>query len=198
MNGEKSLVSSWLLFPFLKLVVFGSLETALRHSREGSADYGAPAPRDCYGRRRRLREWRARKKILRGHRRDSGLTVSIEVSGSRTGHAIFIIRRIGEPEDYVVQIRTDPSDVVEGKSLIDDGIHADGPSARRIRGEVPDILNRAEGRHRHLGQEDRKGRIGPQALGMQIQRIHTADVLPRENGDGRRRVRHRGAACDGI
>src|SRR5436190_15728442 len=83
---------------FLKPVVFGSLEVALRHSREGSAVYGAPAQRDCYGRRRRLREWRARKKILRRHRGDSGLTVSIEVSGSRTGHAIFIIIRISEPE----------------------------------------------------------------------------------------------------
>ena len=110
--------------------------------------------------------------------------------------AIFIIRRIGEPEDDVVQIRTDPGDVVKGESLIDDGIYADMPSARRIRGEVPDILNRAEGRHRHFGQEDRKGRIGPQALGMQIQRIHTANVLPRKNGNGRRRVRQ--AGCDGI
>src|SRR5262245_39311216 len=108
-----------------------------------------------------LLEWRARKKILRRHRRDSGLTVSIKVSGSRTRDAVFIIRRIGEPEHYVVQIRTDPGDVIKGESLIDDGVHADGPPARRIRCEVPDILNRAEGRHRHLGQEDRKGRVGP-------------------------------------
>src|SRR6266496_484737 len=120
---------------------------------------GAPIPTlplhaICYGRRRRLWEWRARKKILRRHRRDSRLTVSVEVSGSRTGYAIFIIRRVGEPKHYVVQIRTDPGDVVKGEGLIDDGIHAHGPSARRIRGEVPDILNRAEGRHRHLGQED--------------------------------------------
>ena len=85
-----------------------------------------PTPRDCYGRRRRLREWRARKKILRRHRRDSGLTVSIKVSGSRTRDAVFIIRRISEPEHYVVQIRTDPGDVIKGESLIDDGIHADG------------------------------------------------------------------------
>src|SRR5947207_923365 len=113
-----------------------------------------------------LREWCAREKILRRHRRDSGLIISIEVPGSRTGYAIFIIIRIGEPEDYVVQIRTDPGDVVKGESLIDDGIHADMPSARRIGGEVPDILHRAEGRHRHFGQEDRKGRVGPQALGM--------------------------------
>src|SRR5439155_13992681 len=112
-----------------------------------------------------LREWCAREKILRRHRRNSGLIVSVEVSGSRTGYAIFIILRIGEPEHYVVQIRTDPGDVVKGESLINDGIHADRPSAVRIRGEVPDILNRAEGRHRHFGQEDRKGRIGPQALG---------------------------------
>ena len=143
-----------------------------------------------------LREWRARKKILRRHRRDSGHTVSIELGWSRTGHAIFIIRRIGEPEHYVVQIRTDPGDVVKGESLIDDGIHANVPSARRIRCEVPDILNRAEGRHRHFGQEDRKGRVGPQALGMQIQRIHTANVLPGKNGDGSRRVRQ--AGCDRI
>ena len=128
----------------------------------------------------------------------AGLTVAVKVCWSRTRDAVFIIRRIGEPEHYVVQIRTDPRDVVKGESLIDDGIHADGPSARRIRCEVPDILNCAEGRHRHLGQEDRKGRIGPQALGMQIQRIHAANVLPRENGNGRRRVRHRGAVCYGI
>src|SRR5881397_1733711 len=70
------------------------------------------------------------------------------------------------------------------------------PLPRRIRGEVPDILNRAEGRHRHFGQEDRKRRIGPQTLGMQIQRIHTANVLPRKNGDGCRRVRQ--AGCDGT
>src|SRR6266581_5986040 len=95
-----------------------------------------------------LREWRAREKILRRHRRDSGLTVSIKLGWSGSGYAIFIILRIGEPEDYVVQIRTDPGDVVKGESLIDDGIHADRASARRIRGEVPDILNRAEGRHR--------------------------------------------------
>ena len=143
-----------------------------------------------------LREWSAREKILRRHRRNSGRAVSVEVSRSRTGYAIFIIRRIGEPEDYVVQIRTDPGDIVKGESLIDDGIDADMPSARRIGGEVPDILNRAEGRHRHFGQEDRKGRIGPQALGMQIQGIHTANVLPRKNGNGRRRVRQ--AGCDGI
>ena len=49
-----------------------------------------------------LREWRAREKILRRHRRDSGLIVSVEVSGSRAGYAIFIVIRIGEPEDYVV------------------------------------------------------------------------------------------------
>src|SRR4029077_19323777 len=102
----------------------------------GASIKARPTPRDCYGRRRRLREWRARKKILRRHRRDSGLTVSIKVSGSRARDAVFIIRRIGEPEDYVVQIRTNPSDVVEGKSLIDDGIDTESPSARRIRGEV--------------------------------------------------------------
>ena len=145
-----------------------------------------------------LREWRARKKILRRHRRDSGTIVSIEVSGSRTRYTIFIIIRISEPEDYVVQLCTDAGDVIKGKSLIDDGIHTESPSARRIRGEVPDILNRAEGRHRPLGQEDRKGRIGPQARGVQIQRIHTANVLPRKNGNGRRRVRHRGAVCYSI
>ena len=33
--------------------------------------------------------------------------VSIKVSGSRTGYTLFIILRISEPEDYVVQIRTD-------------------------------------------------------------------------------------------
>src|SRR6476660_10180913 len=119
----------------------------------GASITARPTPRDCYGRRRRLREWRARKKILRRHRRDSGLTVSIKVSGSRTGYTIFIIRRIGEPKDYVVQIRTDPGDIVKGESLIDDGIHADRPIARRIRGEVRDVLNRTERRHRHLGQE---------------------------------------------
>src|SRR5438876_8372399 len=81
-----------------------------------------------------LREWRARKKILRRHRRDSGLTVSIKLGWSRTGYAIFIILRIGEPEDYVVQLRTDPGDVVKCERLIDDGIHADRPSAIRIRG----------------------------------------------------------------
>ena len=87
-------------------------------------------------------------------------------------YTLFIIIRISEPEDYVVQLRTDAGDVVKGKSLINDGIHADMPSARRIRGEVPDILNRSEGRHRQFGQEDRKCRIRPQAFGMQIQRIH--------------------------
>ena len=140
-----------------------------------------------------LREWRARKKILRRHRGDSGTIVSIEVSGSRTRYTLFIIIRISEPEDYVVQFRTDAGDVVKGKSFIDDGIHTESPSARRIRGEVPDILNRAEGRHRHVGQEDRKGRIGPQALGLQIQGIHTANVLPRKDGNGRRRVRQAGS-----
>ena len=35
-------------------------------------------------------------------------------------YAVFIIRRIGEPKDYVVQIRTDPGDIVKGESLIDD------------------------------------------------------------------------------
>ncbi len=137
-----------------------------------------------------LREWRARKKILRRHRRDSGTIVSIEVSGSRTRYTLFIIIRISEPKDYVVQLRTDAGDVVKGKSLINDGIHADMPSARRIRGEVPDILNRSEGRHRQFGQEDRKCRIRPQAFGMQIQRIHAPTVFPWKNGDGRCRVRH--------
>ena len=113
-----------------------------------------------------LREWRAREKIFRRHRRNSGLTVSVEVSGSRTGYAIFIIRWIGEPEDYVVQIRTNPSDVVKGESLINDGIDADMPSARRIGGEVPDILYCTEGWHRPLGQEDGKCRISPQARGV--------------------------------
>src|SRR5215475_4478885 len=142
-----------------------------------------------------LREWRARKKILRRHRRDSGTIVSIEVSGSRTGYTIFIIIRISEPEDYVVQLYTDAGDVIKGKSLIDDGIHADMSYARCIRGEVPDILNRAEGWYRHLCQEDRKGRIGPQTRRVQIQCIQTTNVLPRENGNSRRRVRHRGAIC---
>src|SRR6266550_9171862 len=50
-----------------------------------------------------LREWRARENILRRHRRDSGLTVSIEGGWTGTGYAIFIIRRIREPEDHVVQ-----------------------------------------------------------------------------------------------
>src|SRR6478752_2773472 len=161
----------------------------------GASIKARPTPRDCYGRRRRLREWRARKKILRRHRRDSGTIVSIEVSGSRTGYTLFIIIRISEPEDYVVQLRTDAGDVIKGKSLIDDGIHADMPSARRIRGEVPDILNSTEGWHRQFGQEDRKCGIRPQAFGMQIQRIHAPTVLPREDGNGRRRVRHRGAVC---
>jgi hypothetical protein len=63
-------------------------------------------------------------------------TVSIEVSGSRPGHAIFIIGRIGEPEHHVVQIRMDPSDVVEGKvSSMMASTWTD--LARRIRGEVP-------------------------------------------------------------
>ena len=132
------------------------------------------------------------------HRRDSGTIVSIEVSGSRTGYTLLIIIRISEPEDYVVQLRTDAGDVIKGKSLIDDGIHADMPSARRIRGKVPDILNRTEGWRRQFGQEDRKCGIRPQAFGMQIQSIHAPSVLPRENGDGRRRVRHRGAVCYGI
>ena len=143
-----------------------------------------------------LREWRARKKILRRHGRDSGLIVSVEVSGSRTGYAIFIIRRIGEPEDYVVQLCTDAGDVVKGESLIDDGIHADVPSSVGIRREVANILNRAKGRHRHLRQEHRKGRIRPQALGMEIQGVYTANVFPRRNGNGRRCVRK--AGCDGI
>jgi len=143
-----------------------------------------------------LREWRAREKILRRHRRDSGLTVSIEVGWSGSGNAIFIVVWIGKPEDYMVQISTDPGDVVECERLIDDGIHADGPSARRIRGEVPDILNRAERRHGHFGQEDRKCCIGPQTLGVQIQRIHTPNVLPRKNGHGRCCVRQ--AGCDRI
>jgi len=132
-----------------------------------------------------LREWRATEKILRRHRRDSGLTVSIEWGWRGTGYAIFIIRRIGKPEDYVVQIRTDPGDVVKGESLIDDGIHADMPYAVRIRGKVPDILNRAEGRHRHFGQEERKGRIAPQAVGPQLQGIHTANLFLRKNGNSR-------------
>src|SRR5215469_12233764 len=145
-----------------------------------------------------LREWRARKKILRRHRRNSGTIVSIEVSGSRTGYTLFIVIRISEPEDYVVQLYTDAGDVVKGKSLIDDGIHADMPYARRIRGEVRDILNRTEGWHRQFGQKDRKCRIGPQTPGMQIQCIHAPTVLPRENRNGRRRVWHRGAVCYGI
>src|SRR5206468_7024868 len=74
-----------------------------------------------------LWKWRAREKILRRHRRDSGLTVSIEVGWSGSGNAIFIVVWIGKPEDYMVQISTDPGDVVECERLIDDGIHADGP-----------------------------------------------------------------------
>ena len=168
-----------------------------RHSREGSSDQGCvPLHAIVTTRAAALREWRAGEKILRRHRGNSGLTVSVEVCGSRTGYAIFIIRRIGEPEDYVVQIRTDPGDIVKGESLIDDGIYADMPSARRIRGEVRDILDRAEGRHRQFGQEDCKGRIGPQALSMQIQRVQTANVLLRKNGNSRRRVWQ--AGCDGI
>ena len=49
------------------------------------------------------------------------------MSRSRTGYAFFVVRRIGEPEDDVVQIRTDSGDVVKGESLIDDGIDADMP-----------------------------------------------------------------------
>src|SRR5262249_2720181 len=85
--------------------------------------------------------------------------------------------------------------VIKGKSLIDDGIHADMPYAHRIGGEVPDILNRTEGWYRHLCQEDRKGRIGPQTRRVQIQCIQTTNVLPRENGNSRRRVRRRGVVC---
>ena len=72
------------------------------------------------------------------------------------------------------------------------------PLPAAFAGEVPDILNGTKGWHRQFGQEDRKCRIGPQALGMQIQRIHAPTVLPRENGNGRRRVRHRGAVCYSI
>src|SRR5215472_6580734 len=100
---------------------------------------------DSFVSSRGLGEWRAREKILRRHGRDSGLIVSIELGWSGSGNAIFIIIRIGEPEDYVVQICTDSGDVVKCERLIDDGIHTDIPSARRIRGEVRDILNRTEG-----------------------------------------------------
>ena len=148
--------------------------------------------------KRLLREWCTGKKILRRHCRNSGTIVSIEVSGSRTGYTLFIIIRISEPEDYLVQLYTDAGDVVKGKSLIDDGIHADMPSARRIGGEVPDILNRTEGWYRQFGQEDRKGRIGPQTRRVQIQRIQTTNLLLRKNGNSRRRVRHRGAVCYSI
>jgi len=143
-----------------------------------------------------LGEWRARQEILRRHGRDSGLIVSIELGWSGSGNAIFIIIRIGEPEYDVIEICTDSCDVVKGERLIDNGIHADIPSARRIRGEVSDILNRTEGRHRHFSQEDRKRRIRPQAFGMQIQGIYTANVLSRKNGNGCGRVRK--AGCDSI
>jgi len=56
-------------------------------------------------------------KILREHRRDSGVAVSVKMGWRKTGHAISVIVRIGEPEDYVVQIRTDPSDVVKCERL---------------------------------------------------------------------------------
>ena len=86
-------------------------------SREGSADQGTSALRESdRSRASLLREWRTRKKILRRHRRDSGTIVSVEVSGSRTRDAVFIIRRIGEPEHHVVQIRTDDEDCVPGSA----------------------------------------------------------------------------------
>src|SRR5215467_956529 len=89
------------------------------HSREGSADQGTShSPRVIGIAPHCLRKWRARKKVLRRHRRNSGLTVAIEVSWSRTGYAIFVIIRIGEPEDYVVQVRADPGDVVKCERLI--------------------------------------------------------------------------------
>ena len=143
-----------------------------------------------------LREWRAREKILRRHCGDPGHTVSIKVGRSRTGYAIFIIRGIGEPKDYMVQIRTDSGDVVKGESLIDNGIHTDMPSAGGIRGEVRDILNRPEGRHWQFGQKNRKGRIGRQAVGPQFQGIHTVILLLRKNGHFRHCVRQAGR--DGV
>jgi len=63
-----------------------------------------------------VREWRARKKILRRHRRDSGLIVSIEVGWSGSGNAIFIIVWIGEPEDYVFRSVRTPVMFVKAKA----------------------------------------------------------------------------------
>jgi hypothetical protein len=61
-----------------------------------------------------LREWRAKEKILRRHRRDSGLIVSVEVSGSRTGYALFIMTPKCRHFDELLEVKiADPRAPVE-------------------------------------------------------------------------------------
>ena len=83
-------------------------------------------------------------------------------------------------------VRT-PVNIVKCESLIDDGIHADRTSARRIRGEVPDILNRAEGGTGISVRKTAKVVLGRRPSACKSS-VSTPRVFPRKNGNGRRRV----------
>ena len=78
---------------------------AARHFRFSASDTNGGAV---------LREWRAREKILRRHRRDSGLIVSVEVSGSGTGYALFIMTPKCRHFDELLEVKiADPRAPVE-------------------------------------------------------------------------------------
>lgn len=83
-----------------------------------------------------LREWRAREKILRRHRRDSGLIVSVEVSGSRTGYALFIITPKCRHFDQLLEVKiADPRAPVETavRTIVFGGV-PEGAVVHRING----------------------------------------------------------------
>ena len=103
--------------------------------------------------------------------------------------AVFIIRWIGEPEHYVVQILWTPVMLLKAKASLMMASMQACTLACRIRCEFADILNRAEGRGTGIWvRKTAKVVLGRKPSACKSS-VSTPRMLP-ENGNGRRRVRH--------
>ncbi len=80
------------------------------------------------------------------------------------------------------------------EGLDDDGVYSHRTLPCGIGSEVPDILNCTEAWRGLFGQKYRKGRIGGQALRLQIKGVHAQNLLSWEHGNFRMCVWH--ARCD--
>src|SRR5881409_1118577 len=105
-----------------------------------------------------LRKRRAGKEVLRGHRRGSRLAVPIE-GGHRTlsrSEADVVRSGIAEPENDVIELHSLPRAVAQQltrEGLFDDRVDPHGGLTGSVGGQVTDVFDGAERRHRQLSKE---------------------------------------------